>query len=151
MAVGFIRDARSLIGLGQNDLVHQVPHVELVIHEVLRQRIQQLRIDRRICRPQIIDRVDDATVEKVAPDAIRHAAGEVWILWSCQPLCINKSSIRSGFNFRLVCTKESRWLQLLCPRVSRESGRQINEDCLRIRRTGQTSVRFCRDLIEETV
>src|SRR5262249_40233421 len=61
-------------------------NVELVVEEVLRQRIKQLRIRRRIAQGEVVHRIDDADPEVMAPDAVDETAGKERVIRLAQPV-----------------------------------------------------------------
>ena len=63
----------GLVGARIGDGPHQVPQVETVIDEILRQRVEQRRVARRIRGADIVHRIDDAAAEEVAPHAVRRS------------------------------------------------------------------------------
>ncbi len=60
--------------------------VVLVLDEVLGQGVEQLGVGRRIGQREIVDRIDDADAEIVAPDAVDEAAGEERIVRRAHPV-----------------------------------------------------------------
>ena len=60
-------------------LMH-VPRVEAARDELLRQPVEQLRVGRRIAGADVVDRLDQADAEQVAPQTIDVALGEIRIL-----------------------------------------------------------------------
>ena len=51
---------RQLIRARLADQPHHVPHVEAALHELAGQVVEQLGIARRVARPQVVQRLDDA-------------------------------------------------------------------------------------------
>src|SRR5262249_50699926 len=105
---------------------------------------------RRIGVAQIVDGVDDATMEEVAPDAIRQAPGEEWVLRGGQPLGVGNAAILSGRNLWLASAEETWRLGGAGPRVDRIAGCEVQHDNLRSRVAGrQKRIRLARYLVEE--
>ena len=60
--------------------------VVVVGDEVLRQRVEQLRVGGRVGQREVVHGVDDAGAEVVAPDAVGEAAGEEGVFGRAHPL-----------------------------------------------------------------
>ena len=65
--VPLVRDDRVLVGPRFADQLDHVPRVEAALDELLRQAVEQLRIARRVAGADVVDRLDDADAEQVAP------------------------------------------------------------------------------------
>ena len=87
------RDA-GLIGARIGDGAHQLPQIEIVIHEILGQRVEQRRIAGRIGRADIVHRIDDAAPEEVAPHAVDGGLREERIVPRGQPLGVGHAAAR---------------------------------------------------------
>src|SRR5262245_3193419 len=76
ISVVFCRLAGELINVAVEHDANDVLGVELVLDEILGERIEQLGDRRGVCLTQIIDFVDEAASEKMAPQAIHHGLGK---------------------------------------------------------------------------
>ena len=79
VAVGripFIGRECRLINTGVGDGPHQMLQIEIMIHEVFGQRIQQRRVRRRVGGPDIVHRIDDALAQKITPNPVGDRLGE---------------------------------------------------------------------------
>jgi hypothetical protein len=63
-----------------------VLHVEAAVDELPGQRLEQLGVGRRVAGADVVDRLDDADAEQVAPQAVDVALGEVLVLLRGDPL-----------------------------------------------------------------
>ena len=93
--------------------------IEAVLDEVLRQRIEQGRVDRRVCVADVVHRLDDPAVEEVAPEAIHEAAGEEAIVGRRQPLGIGFAAVHAVGQLRLGPAEEPRRLRPAGPWIER--------------------------------
>ena len=85
------RDA-GLVGARIGDGAHQLAQVEIVIQEILGQRVEQRRIAGRIGRADIVHRIDDAAAEEVAPHAVDGGFREERIVLRGQPLGVGQAA-----------------------------------------------------------
>ena len=73
-----------------------------LLDELLRQLVEQLGIGRRIARADVVERLDDADADEVAPDAVDVALGEILVVrdWSStRPVARGASRPASSSNF----------------------------------------------------
>ena len=59
--------------------------IEAALDEFLGQVIEQLRIGRRVAGANVVDRIDDAGAEQVAPHPVDKALGEVLVVLGGEP------------------------------------------------------------------
>jgi hypothetical protein len=76
---------RALIGLRAADEAHQLARVEAALHERARELIEQLRVGGRVARADVVDRLDQAHAEEVAPDPVHVALREVGVVLAREP------------------------------------------------------------------
>ena len=62
-----------------------MPHVETAVDELGGQVVQQLRIGRRVAGADVVQRLDQADAQQIAPQAIDVAAGEVRVVGRGDP------------------------------------------------------------------
>ena len=58
---------RQAVGSRRTDFQQQLPHIEAAVDERLREVVEERRIAGRIARTDVVDRVDDAGAEEIAP------------------------------------------------------------------------------------
>ena len=76
------------------------------------QGVEQGRVDGRVGAADVVDRIDDAAMEEVAPDAIDQAAGEERVVRRRQPARIGFAAIDVDGQRRLAASQEPRRLRL---------------------------------------
>ena len=80
-----VRLRAELVRPRVHDRPDQVLHVELVRDEVLRQRVEQFVVARRVRVAEVVHRIDDALAHQVEPDAVDDRLGEERVVGAGQP------------------------------------------------------------------
>ena len=76
LQVVIVGQRTELVGFGPADRADQLFHIEAAVDEVLRQRVEQFGIGRRVGFPHVVFRFDDAPAEEVLPIAVDQSLGE---------------------------------------------------------------------------
>ena len=83
--VGWIRPRTCLIGATVQNGPQNVFAVKFVRHKIAGQRIQKLRIRRRVGLTEIVDRFNDASPHELPPEPVDFDSCEIRVLRRCEP------------------------------------------------------------------
>ena len=110
--------------------------------EIVCQSLEHLRVGRRVGRAKIVHRMHDTSPEKLAPNAIRHRLGKVWILRSQHPVGQSRSGVCPGRCLQLPTAKRRRFHHRIAHRMVHGSARCV----VKIFRAGRYRWRDARAL-----
>jgi hypothetical protein len=96
--VPFIWLNRRLVGARIGNGAHQVLKVEVVIGDVFSEGVKESGVGGRIGGADVVDRIDDASTEEIAPDAIGDSFGEKGIVSRDDPIGESVAAVFVGGN-----------------------------------------------------
>ena len=102
----------------------------LLVGEVLRQRIEQFVVARRVRVAEVVDRIDDALAHQVEPDAVGDRLREERVLGRGQPVGEHAAAVLAGLHLGVADAHVARLHRLAGARLS-DLARACEEDHLR--------------------
>jgi len=87
------RNRRTLVGLRIANVAHQLLEVVLVLDQLGTERIEQLRVARRVTRSEIVHGIDDPHAGEVCPNPVRYTLGEEGVFIAGHPFGQDDASV----------------------------------------------------------
>ncbi len=123
--------------------------IELVLDKIGSQRIEQRRVNGGIGAANVVHGIDNAAIEKIAPETVDQTAREERVFRGSQPVGVSFPAILVCCQYQLFPTQKLRRLRLAGPGMHGRRGLEIELQYFGIRRTQKVRIGPHVDLAEK--